>query len=62
MAKPLPEIEACKCRCTAWTTYSGQYFYVECGDQECRAIGPERKTERGAILAWNRAQRKERKS
>ena len=31
--------------------------YVECGNQRCRATGPKRKTERGAITAGNRAKR-----
>lgn len=29
-------------------------FYVTCPRGRCRAYGPGRKTERGAIAAWNR--------
>lgn len=32
-------------------------YYAECGNRRCRATGPKRMTERGAITAWNRAKR-----
>ena len=61
MPKPLPEIARCKCGRVAKveSTVFGKRFYVQCsyrgddGIQWC-FFGPTRKTQRGAINAWNR--------
>ena len=33
---------------------STKHFYVMCNRKGCFATGPNRKTERGAVNAWNR--------
>lgn len=53
--KPLPEINKCywcKRKVLSENIYDGDYW-TECENKDCRAEGPTRKTERGAINAWN---------
>ncbi len=65
--KPLPKIEKCSCgrkaalgrrtRSESWNTtlipnLFVEEFYAGCGT--CAVVGPLRKTNRGAINAWNK--------
>ncbi len=59
MPKPLPEIVRCK-RCgeepQVYQQGSGNWYRVECLT-DCRSVcwfGPQLKTARGAINAWNK--------
>jgi len=38
------------------TYYDGKEtgYYVRCGKRSCGAVGPQRKTYRQAVLAWNK--------
>ena len=53
--KPLPKIESCRCKkksmcLVEWVPDT--FLHVRC--RSCNRLGPGRKTERGAIEAWNR--------
>ena len=61
MSKELPEIAKCACGSSAHTkpTLNLKSHYVQCAsvdEYDCPRcwIGPDRKTERGAINAWNK--------
>lgn len=53
MTRPLPPMRPCPCGCdrVGISFYGSSGCTVEC---LCHWEGPMRKTERGAILAWNR--------
>lgn len=61
--KSLPEIECCPfCgnpKPTIWFSdniYTDNVYTIHCDSHKCRGVnGPQRKTKRGAIEAWNRA-------
>jgi hypothetical protein len=51
--KPIEPVK-CVCGKRAYVTDYSAGFFVGCDDSKCW-IGPNRSTERGAVLAWNRA-------
>ena len=53
--KPLPEINRCYwCgEPVLMTDHAIKINWVYCKKNNCEATGPERKTKRGAINAWN---------
>lgn len=58
MPKKLPALKPCPF-CGAKRVYiaskgGGFFWAVECSNGACWVVGPWRKTERGAINAWNR--------
>ena len=57
--KPMPEIKKCHCGAEGWLVRvaEGLFPSVRCTVPGCW-WGPQRKTERAAIVAWNAAPRK----
>ena len=55
--KPLPKIDHCECNSSAVVVFDiydrRRTYTVSCAHPMC-CVGPSRKTERGAINAWNK--------
>lgn len=51
----MAELKPCPfCGCPDNTVYCDGGFYAECGNPDCDAFGPTRKTKQQAIDAWNK--------